>query len=193
VDRLRAYLIPIVLLLLLGIAIGFVLGRKLPRSTKELVLERAHEECWEKSRPREHLAAKPLLRELRRILDWLQQFKGSDEPARVADWCKWEIEKEMGERDELPAAGKPPVERLPEVENLTGLSKERISAALGPPTGLCWGGDGGVLDGDSCEQASVWQYSLYYMPPRRLGGGPELTLVFDENDVCVLSLWDYSR
>ncbi len=192
-ERLRAYLMPVVLLLLAGVGIGFVLGRKLPRSTEEIVFERAQEQCWKKARPSKHLQPKPLLRRLRRILDWLGKFEGSDKPARVTDWCKWEIEKEMGERDTLPAAGKPPVDRLPNVENLTGLSKGRVSAALGPPTGLCWGGDGGVLDGESCEQASVWQYSFYYLPPRRLGGGPELTLVFDEKDVCVLSLWDYSQ
>ena len=191
-DKLRTYLMTVVLLLLAGIAIGFALGRKIPRSTKEIVLERAREECQKKGRAPKQLAAAPLLQELRGILDWLQEFRGSAEPARIVDWCRWEIEKEMGERDELPKPGKPPAERLPNVENLTGLSKSRVSAALGPPTGLCWGGDGGVLEGESCEQASVWQYSFYYSPPRRPGGGPELTLVFDENNVCVLSLWDHS-
>ena len=120
-------------------------------------------------------------------------FAQTDEPARISDWCRWEIETEMGLRDELPAPGKPPAQRLPNVENLTGLTKDRISSALGPPSGLCWGSDGGVLEGDSCEDASVWQYSFYYLPTRRLGGGPELTLVFDDKGICILSLWDYSQ
>ena len=193
-DRARRYLFLIVLLLLVvGIAIGIAIGRHSPLSVDEYVFRRAQKECWKFRKSKKYPRADVLLVKLRRILDWLEKFQGTDKPVRVTDWCKWKIEKEIGVRDELPAQGKPPAERLPNVENLTGLTKERIASALGPPSGLCWGGDGGVLEGESCQEARVWQYSFYYLPPRRLGGGPELTLVFDEEGVCILSLWDYSQ
>jgi hypothetical protein len=193
VDGLRRYLPFVVLLLLVGIGVGILIARNLPLSVEEIAFKRVRDECWQHLKPRTYPRAEVLLVKLRRILDWLGEFKGSDEPARIGDWCRWKIEKEMGMREKLPAPGKPPEATLPNVENLTGLTRDRIEAAFGPPSGICWGSDGGVLEDGSCGGARVWQYSFYYLPTRRLGGGPELTLVFDEKGVCILSLWDYSQ
>lgn len=51
---------------------------------------------------------------------------------------------------------------------LVGVSQDELLAQLGQPSATC-----------SENHASCWAYSFYYLPPRWVGGGPELELYFD--------------
>jgi len=148
-------------------------------------------------RPQERTASPDdILRELAGHLRWISQFRGSEQPAAPGDWCRWKIEVELGLRPALPRAEPPPAVDLPSVGVLVGVPRDRILSELGDPGCGRWDEKTGKRPEwvrFPCAEASRIEYSIYYLPRRSLGGGPELILSFDKSGNCAAATWLHSQ
>jgi hypothetical protein len=138
-----------------------------------------------------------LFRELVQHLQWIGRFRGGAEPAQAADWCRWNIEKELGLRPDLPAAGPPPSDDLPTADALIGATRARVLSELGDPAG-CGRWEASPDQGKRwiempCAEARRLGYAFYYLPKRYTGGGPQLVLAFDDSGVCTAASWTKTR
>lgn len=70
---------------------------------------------------------------------------------------------------------------------LIGLTRTDIRSGLGTPE-MC-----DTPMGGPCSNKVDWYYSFYRLPKRWFGGGPELLLKFDEDDICTSANWEQSQ
>jgi len=82
-------------------------------------------------------------------------------------------------------------------EVLVGMTRDAIRAALGAPStceeDVSFDQEGRGHPVAPCEAHQDWFYSFYHLPETWVGGGPELLLQFDANDVCSSARWMHTQ
>jgi hypothetical protein len=133
-------------------------------------------------------SADALLTELGAVLKWISSLRAVENPVRIRSWCEWRIEQEEGLRSKMPTATPPPSRDLPDVSSLVGLARSRIVTALGEPFDGCH-----VMKDDrwveqACADLPRVSYPFFHLEGMP-GGGDELWLDFNGDDVCVRAVW----
>ena len=79
------------------------------------------------------------------------------------------------------------ISTTPNVDGLAGMSHRAILVGLGEPD-LCRRPD----DGD-CAGTGEWVYFFYRLPSGARGDGPELHVIFDADQRCLVAVWVMTR
>jgi hypothetical protein len=176
-------------IVLIGAAIAgtYSVQRRRLQQRRTAAGERVRRECF---KPRQVADRAELLHELALHRRWIALFEGGATPMNADDWCIWSVEKEMGLRADLRPG--PPAAGLPIPRPLVGARRGEILEALGDPGCGDWEkkpGGGMRFVPQPCAKSSRLAYAFYDLPPRWAGGGPELTLVFDDDGLCSDARW----
>ena len=77
---------------------------------------------------------------------------------------------------------------LPDLKGLVGIDQSLLFSRLGRPDGCV---SGNVVA--PCSELPEWTYDFFRLPPNWRGGGPTLTLSFNEELRVRSAAWRYSR
>ena len=131
------------------------------------------------------------MRELAGLLEWIASLRKTERRVEIGSWCEWQDEVDLGVRAAMPSEGPPPVNDLPAVDALVGLSRARILTELGEPVWGCHEDRAGTWTKKPCAEAKHIEYSFNHSEGP--GGGLDVCLDFDDAGACTRAHWVRSQ
>ena len=128
-------------------------------------------------------ATDPASHRLERVVQAKPEISGSvgtpsDDQKEVLRVLRAQLKRIASAGDDEPVA----IYHEVDPKGLLGLRRDQIADALDVPLAPCAGGA-------QCE----FSIAFYKLPPGWRGGGPELRLVFGQNDATILAKWYHTR